>query len=175
MAALRVHQLAKELGVPSKAIVEKCKAEGVPGIVAHQSTVKLGLAETIRQWFADGVGEDHAAVETSEKVDVAKVKKKATRKKAAAKKKAAPRAEEPEKAAEPVAETPAPAESAEAEHAEDLPTDPAVLHAKAKARPQTEPLPEVQKPKPLTPEEEKPAPPVAATQPELETPEKPDK
>ncbi len=89
--ALRVHQLAKELGVPSKVIVEKCKAEGVPGIVAHQSTVKLGLAETIRQWFADGAGEDHAAAEeTAAKVDVEKVKKparkRATTKKAASKK-----------------------------------------------------------------------------------------
>ncbi|MEM8782661.1 MAG: translation initiation factor IF-2 N-terminal domain-containing protein, partial [Planctomycetota bacterium] len=168
MAALRVHQLAKELGVPSKAIVEKCKAEGVPGIVAHQSTVKLGLAETIRQWFADGAAEDHAAVETAEKVDVTKVKKKATRKKAAAKKKAAPQASEPAPVAEPLAVV---AEEAKPEAAaEELPTDPAALHAKAKARPQTEPLPEVHKPKPLKPDEdEKPA--VAAKAVSPDTPE----
>jgi len=85
--AIRVYQIAKELGVDSKAVVAKCQAEGVPGIENHMSTVKLGLVETIRQWFADaGEKEDHAAVETAEKVDLKKVRKPSKRK--AAKKKA---------------------------------------------------------------------------------------
>ncbi len=74
---LRVHNLAKELGVKSKAIVEKCVAEGVPDITNHMSTVKLGLAETVRQWFADATedtAEHNTAIETAEKIDVAKVK-----------------------------------------------------------------------------------------------------
>jgi translation initiation factor IF-2 len=88
--AKRVFELAKELGVKSKAIVEKCQAEDVPGITNHMSTVKLGLAETVRQWFAgsddEGRGTATAtatatAVETSEKVDLKKVKKQATRRK----------------------------------------------------------------------------------------------
>jgi translation initiation factor IF-2 len=83
--SLRVHQLAKELGVNSKVIVAKCEAEGVPGITNHMSVVKLGLAATVREWFADGdEGEAHNAVETAEKVDLKKVRK--PRKKAAAKK-----------------------------------------------------------------------------------------
>ncbi|MEM9415803.1 MAG: translation initiation factor IF-2 [Planctomycetota bacterium] len=88
---LRIHNLAKELGVKSKVIVEKCDAEGVPDITNHMSVVKLGLAATIRQWFA-APEEDHShdtAVEQAEKVDVKKVRKKAAKKKPAAKKKAA--------------------------------------------------------------------------------------
>jgi len=85
--ALRVFEIAKELGVNSKAIVGKCQAEGVPDITNHMSTVKLGLAATIREWFGDG-GDGGAvtAVETSEKIDLEKVRKPACRK--AAKKKA---------------------------------------------------------------------------------------
>ena len=52
--AKRVFQVAKELGVTSKAIVSKCEAEGVPGITNHMSTVSPGLAATIREWFGDG-------------------------------------------------------------------------------------------------------------------------
>ena len=109
---LRVHNLAKELGVKSKAIVEKCEAEGVPGITNHMSVVKLGLAETIRQWFADAAeggdaeaeaeaeSHDHGeeshggtatAVETAEKVDAARVRAKARKR---AKAKAKPKAGE---------------------------------------------------------------------------------
>ena len=81
--SLRVHQLAKELNVNSKVIVAKCEAEGVPGITNHMSVVKLGLAATIREWFADDADEsaEHNAVETAEKVDIKKVRK--PRKKAA--------------------------------------------------------------------------------------------
>ncbi|MFK7789660.1 MAG: translation initiation factor IF-2 [Phycisphaeraceae bacterium] len=103
---LRIHNLAKELGVQSKVIVAKCADEGVPDITNHMSVVKVGLAHTIRQWFALDE-EDHTqdtAIETTHKIDVKKVRKKA------AKKKATPKAAEPE--------TEAPAEeSVEAESA----------------------------------------------------------
>lgn len=83
---LRVHQLAKELGVNSKVIVAKCEAEGVPGITNHMSVVKLGLAATVREWFSEEAeNAAHNAIETAEKVDLKKVRK--PRKKAAAKKK----------------------------------------------------------------------------------------
>ena len=104
MAKKRVFELAKELGVKSKAIVEKCEAEGVPGITNHMSTVKTGLEMTIREWFASAEGEaggqaepeadtgaaeqaegSQTAVETAEPVDISKARKAQRRKKAAKK------------------------------------------------------------------------------------------
>ncbi|MEM1109651.1 MAG: translation initiation factor IF-2 N-terminal domain-containing protein, partial [Planctomycetota bacterium] len=100
---LRVHQLAKELGVNSKVIVAKCEAEGVPGITNHMSVVKLGLAATVREWFSEEAGADHNAVETAEKVDLEKVRKPAKRK-AAKKKTEETSAEDTEAKAETPAE-----------------------------------------------------------------------
>ena len=52
---IRISQLAKELGVPSKDILEKLRAEELGDQAPnHQSSVSLGLAETIREWFAAG-------------------------------------------------------------------------------------------------------------------------
>jgi len=67
----RVHILAKELGVKSKAIVEKCQAEGLD-IKNHMSTISIGLAATIREWFSDG--EHSTTVETAKRVDLDKVR-----------------------------------------------------------------------------------------------------
>ena len=75
MATTRVHLLAKELGVKSKAIIDKCQAEGLD-IKNHMSTISAGLAATIREWFSEG---DHkTTVETAARVDLkkARVKKK---------------------------------------------------------------------------------------------------
>ena len=86
-ATTRVHLLAKELGVSSKDIIAKCAAEGIPGVTNHQSTVKLGLAATIREWFGTSGGGTATAVETAARVDVvtarAKVARKTVRKPAA--------------------------------------------------------------------------------------------
>ena len=71
--SLKVFQLAKELGVDSKAIVHKCKDEGVPKIDTHISPVSAGLAETIREWFHAGALK--TAVEATEHVDLEKAKK----------------------------------------------------------------------------------------------------
>ncbi|MEM6256799.1 MAG: translation initiation factor IF-2 [Planctomycetota bacterium] len=104
---LRIHNLAKELGVQSKVIVAKCQDEGVPDITNHMSVVKVGLAHTIRQWFALEE-EDHSqdtAVETTHNIDVKKVRKKAAKKKAAKKKavkKTEPEAEQAVDAVGPV-------------------------------------------------------------------------
>ena len=49
----RIHDLAKELGIKSKAIIERCIAEGVPAekVKNHMATLSLGLEATIREWF----------------------------------------------------------------------------------------------------------------------------
>lgn len=90
MANKRIFEIAKELGIKSKAIVEKCHAEGIPKDVIknHMSSVSIGLEQTIREWFAnesEGEENPHTAVEQAEKVDMDKAR---------AKKKAAKRAAE---------------------------------------------------------------------------------
>jgi translation initiation factor IF-2 len=73
LAATRVHILAKELGVQSKAIVEKCQAEGLDMVVNHMSVISAGLAATITEWFSEG---EHTttAIESSKPVDLKKVR-----------------------------------------------------------------------------------------------------
>ncbi len=71
---MRVHILAKELNVPSKVIVEKCKAEGIDSVKNHMSTLSAGLLATIREWFSEGAHE--TTVETADPVDLSKVRKK---------------------------------------------------------------------------------------------------
>lgn len=80
--AKRVFQIAKQLGVSSKDVLEKCRAEGVD-LNNHMSTVSVGLEMTIREWFGDEDGSaSHTAVETARKVDLTKVKKAKARKRA---------------------------------------------------------------------------------------------
>ncbi len=85
MANTRIFEIAKDLGIKSKAIVEKCHAEGLPKDVIknHMSTVSIGLEQTIREWFATDETTDssHTSVEQAEKVDIEKVRD--TKKKAA--------------------------------------------------------------------------------------------
>lgn len=69
---LRVHILAKELGVPSKDIIDKCHAEGVE-LKNHMAAISAGLAESIREWFS--VGDDVTTVEVAEKVDIERIRK----------------------------------------------------------------------------------------------------
>ena len=52
-ASLKVHFLAKELGVSSKDIVAWCQKEEIPDITGHLSNVSMGLAETLRAQFKD--------------------------------------------------------------------------------------------------------------------------
>ncbi len=67
---IRVNQLAKELGVESKQILEKCRNEGLGDTVKnHMATLSIGLAETVREWFHAGGG--GTAVETAAPVKVA--------------------------------------------------------------------------------------------------------
>jgi len=88
LATTRVYILAKELGVKSKAIVEKCQAEGLD-VKNHMATISAGLAATIREWFSEG---EHATtVEASTKVDLKKVRIKKKKVRKTTKKKAAPK------------------------------------------------------------------------------------
>jgi translation initiation factor IF-2 len=97
LAATRVYILAKELGVKSSAIVKKCQDEGLE-IKNHMSVISAGLAATIREWFSEG--DNITTVETSDKVDLTKVrikKKKKAKKKPAAEEEKEEKAEEAEK------------------------------------------------------------------------------
>lgn len=71
--AKRVFEIARELGVKSKAILDKCEAEGVPNMNNHMSSVSAGLEATIREWFSADAG-GGTAVETTEHVDLEKVR-----------------------------------------------------------------------------------------------------
>lgn len=111
--AKRVFEIAKELGVTSKAIVTKCNAEGVPGITNHMSTVKVGLAQTINEWFAEDASQSadasHTAIEVAEKVDLTKARARRRRKPAAAQKPPEVEAEAPATVDEPATAEAAPA------------------------------------------------------------------
>ena len=90
MATTRVYILAKELGVKSAAIVKKCQDEGLD-IKNHMSVISAGLTATIREWFSEG--ENITTIETSEKVNLDKVRiKKKVKRKPPAKKTKAPKA-----------------------------------------------------------------------------------
>ena len=80
-STIRVFELARELGVTSKDILAKCKAEGIPAITNHMSTISLGLAATVREWFGEGGPTTTAtAVETAEPVNLARAQAKARKK-----------------------------------------------------------------------------------------------
>ncbi len=83
MATKKLHQLASELGLDSKVIMQKCIAEGLEQAVAkkHLSVIGPGLEQTIREWFSGEGAGSGTAVETGEKVDLEKVKKKPAAKK----------------------------------------------------------------------------------------------
>jgi len=137
--AKRVFEIAKELGVKSKAILQKCEAEGIPGMNNHMSSVSAGLEATIREWFSDE-GEDRggAAVETAAAVDLEKVRVK-------------PRTRTKAKKAEPAK---AKAKRAEPEKAEPAPAEPAPEPQRA---PETVERPASEPSRPETSEPEQPA------------------
>ncbi|MCH2134528.1 MAG: translation initiation factor IF-2 [Phycisphaerales bacterium] len=75
---VRVHQIAKELGVTSKDVIAKCADEGIAQVTNHMSTLSAGLAATIREWFDSGTATS-AAVQTAAPVDVDKARARAKR------------------------------------------------------------------------------------------------
>lgn len=139
----KIFEIAKELNVDSKAIVEKCRAEEIPDIKDHMSSVSVGLEATIREWFS--AGEHKTTIETAAKVDVEAVK-------APAKKKAAKAPATPAAAS---ADAPAstPADSAAPVVAAPMPTPaPAVAPPPATpVPPQAPSVTESKPPSPVTP------------------------
>ncbi|TVQ32501.1 MAG: translation initiation factor IF-2 [Phycisphaeraceae bacterium] len=116
--AKRVFEIAKELGVTSKAILTKCQDEGVPNMNNHMSSISAGLEATIREWFggAEGSGGSVTAIQTAPQVDLQKVR-------AAPKARARAKPREPEKPAEKKeAETSAPSAPEIAPTRPDAPT-----------------------------------------------------
>ncbi len=145
MATTRVHLLAKELGVKSKAIIEKCQAEELD-VKNHMSTISAGLAATIREWFSEG--EHITAVEKTARVNLKKVRiKKKTPKKAADKKPSKKAA-----AAEQAEETAAVAELLPQGSVETSETEPPKVELKPEPPKPPEPVmpagPKLKKPKP---------------------------
>ncbi len=129
-AVTRVYLLAKELGVPSKAIVDKCLAEGIEMKTGHMSPLTAGQAATVREWFSEGI--HSTAVETTKPIDLKKIRIK--RKKA----------ESPE---QPQDEAAAVEETSPAAHIEE---EPAAVEEPA---PEFTPEPEVVVPAPEMPSE----------------------
>jgi len=136
-ASLKVHQLAKELGITSKDIIARCQSEEIPDISTHLSPVSAGLAATIRDWFAGGGGVAVAVEPPAEapaeaadaKADEAEVAKPKAAGRATARK-IAPKAT-PEEPAKPV--TPAPAPVVAAAAAPNVPAATPVASAAAAA------------------------------------------
>lgn len=54
----RIHDIAQELGIASKVIIDRCIAEGVPAdlVKDRMAIVKPGLEASIREWLED---DDH--------------------------------------------------------------------------------------------------------------------
>jgi len=144
-STIRVFELARELSVTSKDLIAKCEAEGIPKITNHMSTISLGLAATVREWFGGGDVSTITAVETAAPVDLAKVRAKA-KKKAPRKKAVAP-------AEKPVAETPVAATSEAALPAVEMPKAPVETLPPAVAAPSSDgPPPPLQEQPPAAPE-----------------------
>jgi len=73
----RIHNLAKELDVTSKAIIAKCEAEGIT-VKNHMAVVTAGLEATIREWFSEGSHD--TTLEEAGRVDLKRVKRKRRKK-----------------------------------------------------------------------------------------------
>jgi len=112
-----VYILAKELGVKSTAIVQKCQDEGVD-VKNHMSTISAGLAATIQEWFSEG--ENITTVETAKKVDLKKVRIKKKKKRKPPAKKAVKKP----KRTQPAAETTAVIEEEPKPTEEQIPAEP---------------------------------------------------
>ena len=117
MASTRVYILAKELGVKSTAIVEKCQNEDLD-VKNHMSAISAGLAATIREWFSEG--DNVTTVETAKKVDLKKVRLQKKPKLKSPAKKSKDKKAKPVPPTEPASET---AATAEMEPAEPEPTE----------------------------------------------------
>ena len=164
--ARRIFEIAKELGVESKAIVTKCHAEGIPEstIKNHMSTVSAGLEATIREWFTvHDAGDSTTAVETSDKVDLDQVRTRTSRKKAKTISTDEPDDADTGSSVAAVVEEPPPAVKARPAKAKAVPVSPAVEPEPAPeadeaiVQPEAPVAPPAPAPKVLTPAAKAPA------------------
>ncbi len=72
---IRITLIAKELGVTTKDIIEKCTSEGIEGVTTPQASVPVGLAESIKEWF--GGSGTSTGTESGASVDVAVLRERA--------------------------------------------------------------------------------------------------
>ena len=157
--AKRIFELARELDVTSKMVLEKCRAEGLE-VKNHMSAISVGLAATICEWFSDAASQ-HTAVETSDHVDLqtARAEAKKVRSRSRKKTKAEDedqavaeameeaQAEGPAEAESPVAvaEAVAEAPAAEAPSAEQAPAEDPAAETEAPPQAEQEGLPKPKK------------------------------
>jgi translation initiation factor IF-2 len=154
--ATRVFELARELDVRSKDVLEKCRAEGID-LKNHMASLSAGLEETIRDWFSESGA--HTAVETAQHVNLEEARKKAKKSRRRTKKtKEVPEEESTQAAAETAEQPVAPkatesVESPKEPAAETPPDEPAKPAKKPKAG-EAKKAPKPKKPKkpePVTP------------------------
>ena len=168
---IRVNLLAKELGVESKAILQKLKEEGLSDAAQnHMSTLSLGLAESVREWFSNQMEAGGTAVETVAQVEVA-----AKTKTARSRKKKESSAEPPESAiavaeAAPARPAPPPRVAPEPPAPPKKPAVSVVTKAPAEPRPAVQAAPE---PPPQAPPISTPPPPPAQIKPAAVAPPAP--
>jgi translation initiation factor IF-2 len=173
---IRVNQLAKEIGIESKAILARCREEGLADKVPnHQSTISLGLAETIREWFVGQGGDGGTAVATApaETATKAKASRAPSRKKVdsddAGDAPAVDESSAPEVKVEAPVTTPTPAEptDAPATPVVEAPTVAPVAAPAAPVAPVVADEPVVQPPDVVPPASPNPAAPTAPEQPNI--------
>ena len=97
---VRVHEIAKELGIASKDVLEKAKKMGLE-VKSAQSVVTMEQAETIANYIING-----EPAETSAKAEPKKVKKESKKSKSDTPKEEAPAPKETEKVEEKAEEKP---------------------------------------------------------------------
>ncbi|MFW6061296.1 MAG: translation initiation factor IF-2 [Planctomycetota bacterium] len=111
--ATRVFELARELGVTSKAVLQKCQAEGL-AIKNHMSSLTLGQEATVREWFAAEAEASGTALETTEHINLEQARAEAEKKRRSRKKAEAEAAAEQPPAEDEVAVAETPTEEPEA-------------------------------------------------------------
>lgn len=48
---IRITQVAKDLGIPTKDIIEKCISEGIEGVTTPQASIPIGLSLKRQHWI----------------------------------------------------------------------------------------------------------------------------
>ena len=157
----RIFELSREMGVTSKIVLEKCRAEGLD-VKNHMAALSAGLEATIREWFSEAA--DGTAVENAEHIDLEKAHKKAAaqhrRRKKTVKEKSSGQAPASDAVAEfpPAAEVEKPSPTEDVEQVAEVVVEEATAPVEQEQVEPKEPeLPKVVLNEPVRPEVVKPA------------------